>query len=235
MRILGSICARGGSKGVKNKNTRLLLEKPLMIYTIDAFKAWGKANRIICSTDSLEIQKIAVENGIEAPFLRPKHLATNKAGKLDVFKHLLNFCEEEENEKYDFYIDLDVTSPLRTAKDIDNAFNKLANSDADLICSCYRAERNPYFNMMELDEIGYAHLCKKPIENIVARQQAPQVYSLNASIYIYRRDFLVSTDYSYSGKTLLYEMSEHSIDIDRQIDFDFVEYLLKEEKFKFDY
>ena len=235
MRIIGSICARGGSKGVKNKNTRLLLEKPLMIYTIDAFKAWGQANRIVCSTDSLEIQKIAVENGIEAPFLRPKHLATNKAGKLDVFKHLLNFCEEEENEKYDFYIDLDVTSPLRTAKDIDNAFTKLANSDADLICSCYRAERNPYFNMMELDEIGYAHLCKKPIENIVTRQQAPQVYSLNASIYIYRRDFLVSTDYSYSGKTLLYEMSEHSIDIDRQIDFDFVEYLVKEEKFKFDY
>lgn len=235
MRILGSICARGGSKGVKNKNIRLLNGKPLMTYTIDNFKAWRKADRIICSTDSTEIQEIAIKNGVEAPFLRPKHLATDTSSKVNVFKHLLKYCEEEENKKYDYLIDLDVTSPLRTVKDVDNAFNKLINSDADLICSCYKAERNPYFNMMEVDEKGYAHLSKKPKENIHARQLAPPVYSLNASIYIYRRDFLVSTDFPYSGKTILYEMSDYSVDIDRQIDFAFVEYLIKEEKFKFDY
>jgi len=130
---------------------------------------------------------------------------------------------------------LDITAPLRTINDINSAFDKIANSDADLVCSGYIAERNPYFNMVELDENGYAHLCKKPKENVLSRQSAPLVYSLNSSIYIFRREFLLNTPYAYNGKVLVYEMPDYAIDIDRPIDFDFIEFILKEGRFKFDY
>ena len=235
VRVLGSICARGGSKGVKNKNSRFLKGKPLIAYTIEAFKAWNKATRIICSTDSEEIKKIALEHNIEVPFMRPAELASDTAGKIGVFKHMLKFCEEQEKVKYDYFYDLDITAPLRTVKDINSAFNKLLNSDADLIASAYKAERNPYFNMVELDKNGYAHLCKRFDKIIVSRQQAPEVFSLNASIYIFKRDFLINTNYIYSGKTIIYEMPDYAIDIDKEIDFDFIEFLLKEGKFKFDF
>ncbi|MFX1363482.1 MAG: cytidylyltransferase domain-containing protein [Promethearchaeota archaeon] len=235
MRILGTVCVRGGSKGLKNKNFRLINGKPLLSYTFKAFKAWGRADRIICSTDSLELQKIARKYGAETPFLRPAELATDEMAKLDVLRHALKFCENEEKKRYDYLIDLDATSPLRTIKDIETSFNRLENSDADLITSAYLAERNPYFNMVELDENGYAVLCKIPEKPIVARQQAPLVYSLNASIWVFKRNYLLETSYVLSGKTLIYEMPDTSIDIDRQIDIDFIEFMIREEKFNFDF
>ena len=125
MKILGTICARGGSKGIKNKNIRLLHGIPLIVYSIKALKAWGKADRIICSTDSVDIQNIVRNHGIEAPFTRPAELATDQAGKIKVLQHALKFCEDERNIKYDYVVDLDPTSPLRTVKDIDLSFKKL--------------------------------------------------------------------------------------------------------------
>ena len=235
MRILGTVCARGGSKGIKNKNIRLLCGKPLIAYSIEALKAFGKANRIVCSTDSNEIQKIAHEYGAETPFLRPPELATDDAGKLDVLKHMLNFCENEENYKYDYIIDLDPTSPLRKVKDLNSAFEKFLNSKADVLVSVYPSHKNPYFNMVELDETNYAHLIRETGDNIVSRQQAPVVYSLNASIYIYTREYLNKTSRIFSGKVIIYEMPDITIDIDRILDFEFIEYLIKNELFKFDY
>lgn len=234
MRILGTICARGGSKGVKNKNIKLLQGKPLIAYSIEILKAWGKANRIVCSTDSEEIKKIANEYGAETPFTRPKKLATDDADKLGVLKHLLNFCEEEDKIEYDYIVDLDPTSPIRTVKDIDKAFNILYNSDAYNIFSVYKAHKNPYFNMVELNENGYAHLSKKPEMTITARQNAPIVYSMNASIYIYKRQFLLETSTIFSNKTKIYEMPDISIDIDTQIDFNYIEFILERGIFKFD-
>ncbi len=235
MRILGSICARGGSKGVKNKNARPLMKKPLIAYTIDAFKAWGKADRIICSTDSEEIRQMAIYYGAEAPFIRPEELATDNSGKLEVFQHMLNYCENEEKKKYNFFYDLDVTAPLRTVKDIDNAFNKLIESDADLIISAYKSKKNPYNEMIELDKDGYAHFSKKGDKIIYSKNKASEVYSLNASIYIFRRDFLINTSDEMAGKTILYEMTDNIIDIDREIDFEFIEFMLKSKKFTFDF
>jgi len=235
MKILGTICARGGSKGIKNKNIRILLRKPLIAHSIETLKAWGKANRIVCSTDSQEIQKIARDYGAETPFTRPKELATDTAGKLDVLKHTLEFCEDEEDLEYDYIVDLDPTSPLRFVKDIDSAFKKLIDKKADLILSVYKAHKNPYFNMIELNNEGYAQICKNPKTDLMARQQAPHVYSVNASIYIYRRDYLININNILEGKVVIYEMPDYSIDIDRLIDFDFIEFIVKRGVFKFDY
>jgi len=234
MKILGTICARGKSKGVKNKNIRNLVGKPLIAYTIEYLKEWGKADRIVCSTDSKEIADIAMEYGAEVPYMRPAELATDTASKLLVLQHIVKFCEKQENIKYDIIVDLDPTAPLRKKMFVQEAFKKFVESDANNLYSVCKAHKNPYFNIVEVNENGYAHLCKD--SNIVCRQDAPLAYNVNASIYIYRRDFLMNTNTLHSNKTIIYEMPEiASTDIDREIDFKFVEFLLEKEVFKFDW
>lgn len=233
MKILGTICARGGSKGVKNKNIKDLAGKPLIAHTIEIFKKWGKADRIIVSTDTEKISEISKKYGAEIPFIRPKELALDNIWKVDVIKHAVDFCEAEDNTKYDIIVDLDPTAPLRKIKFLDESFDKFIKSDANNLYSVNLARKNPYFNMVELDENGYAHLIKK--SDVVCRQDAKPVYEMNASIYIYKRDFLMKTKTIHSEKTIIYEMPEiTSIDIDSELDFDFVEFLLKKGVFKFD-
>jgi len=233
MNILGTICARGGSKGVKNKNIRDLAGKPLISYTIEYFKKWRKADRIVCSTDSKKIADISIKYGAEIPCMRPRELATAKAYKLHVLQHIVKFCEQENNIKYDIIVDLDPTAPLRKQKHLNEAFNKFIKSDAKNLISVTLARKNPYFNMIEIDKRGYAHLCKNG--TIVRRQDAPIVYELNASIYLYNRDYLLNTKTILSDKTIIYEMPEtSSVDIDREIDFLYVEFLIKNGVFKFD-
>lgn len=233
MNILGTICARGGSKGVKNKNIRDLAGKPLIAHTVEYFKQWGKADKIVCSTDSEKIAEIAKKYGAEIPCMRPKELAADDTFKLDVLKHIVKFCEDEDGFEYDIIVDLDPTAPLRKKKYLDEAFKKFVENNVNNLYSVTRARKNPYFNMVELDEKGYAHLCKK--SNVVRRQDAQAVYEMNASIYIYKRDFLMKTNTLHSNKTIIYEMPDvASTDIDSEIDFQYVEFLLKNEVFKFD-
>ena len=233
MKILGTICARGGSKGVKNKNIRNLAGKPLIAYTVEYFVKWGKADRIVCSTDSLKIADIAKKYGAEIPYMRPRELALDTTPKLKVLHHLVKFCEQQDKTKYDIIVDLDPTAPLRKQRYLTEAFKKFTDSYANNLYSVSRTRRNPYFNMVELDEKGYAHLCKK--SNVIRRQDATAVYGMNASIYIYNRDFLLKANTPQSEKTIIYEMPElSSIDIDREIDFLFIEFLLKKGVFKFD-
>jgi CMP-N,N'-diacetyllegionaminic acid synthase len=233
MKILGTICARGGSKGVNNKNIKELQGKPLIAYTIEYFKKWDKAEKIVCSTDSEKIAEVAKKYGAEIPCMRPANLATDTAFKLDVLKHIVKFVERKENVKYDVIVDLDPTAPLRKKKFLEEAYKKFIDSDVNNLYSVCKARKNPYFNMVELDEKGYAHLCKKSI--VVRRQDAKNVYGMNASIYIYKRDFLLNTNTLHSDKTIIYEMPDNtSIDIDSELDFKFVEFLLENEVFKFD-
>ena len=233
MKVLGTICARGGSKGIKNKNIRDLAGKPLIAYTIEYLKEWGKTDRIVCSTDSEKIAEIAKKHGAEIPCMRPVELATDTAFKLHVLQHIVNVCEKQDACRYDIIVDLDPTAPLRKKAFIEEAFHKFMKSDANNLYSVCKARKNPYFNMIELDKDSYAYLCKK--SSVVRRQDAASVYELNASIYIYKRDFLLKTDTLHSDKTIIYEMPEiASIDIDGELDFLYVEYLLKNGVFTFD-
>ena len=125
MNILITICARGGSKGVKDKNIRLLSGKPLITHTIDLAKNWDKASKIICSTDSDRIAEVARQSGAEIPFIRPVELATDSVGKIDVIRHALINCEKKYNLRYDIIVDLDCTNPMRTIEDLDNCLKIL--------------------------------------------------------------------------------------------------------------
>jgi CMP-N-acetylneuraminic acid synthetase len=235
MKIIGTVCARGGSKGFPKKNIMPLAGKPLIAYTIEVALKWKKIDKLIVSTDDCEIAKISTEYGAETPFMRPAELATDTADKLPVIQHAVKFCEEEYRTKYDVVIDLDPTAPLRKISDLDNTLNKFLNGDTDVLYSVCRARKSPYFNIVELDKDGYAHL-SKPLKNKIARRQdSPEIYDMNASIYIYDRDFLFAADSIHSGKAIVYVMDDISaFDIDRKIDFQFVEFLLKTGVFRFD-
>jgi CMP-N,N'-diacetyllegionaminic acid synthase len=230
MRILAIICARGGSKGVPNKNIRLLNGMPLIAYTIECAKKYTKFDRIIVSTDSPKIAEVAKQYGADVPFLRPKELATDTSPKIPVLQHAVRYLEQEENDRYDLIVDLDPTSPLRTVEDIENCVNKMIEKNPNVVFSVIPAHKNPYFNMVE-EKDGKVYLCKKLDRPITRRQDAPTVYAMNASIYVYKKDFLLNTDSVFSDNTMAVVMpEERSIDIDRPIDFEFVEFLMKRNK-----
>lgn len=236
MKILGLVCARGGSKGVKNKNIRKLNGTPLIAYSINILKKWGKASRIVCSTDSPEIAKIANEYGAATPFMRPVELATDTASKIPVLQHALRYCEEYDGAHYDTIIDLQPTSPLRKVHDLDDALAEFLKSNADVLYSVYESKVNPYFTLVELDAKGNAHLSKKLERDVVRRQDAPEVYAMNGSIYIYRRDYLLQAEELHCENERIYVMDEiSSVDIDSELDFMIAECLMKSQSFMFDF
>jgi len=190
-------------------------------------KKYTKFDRIIVSTDSPKIAEVAKQYGADVPFLRPKELATDTSPKIPVLQHAVRYLEQEENDHYDLIVDLDPTSPLRTVEDIENCVNKMIEKNPNVVFSVTPAHKNPYFNMVE-EKNGRVYLCKKLDRSITRRQDAPMVYAMNASIYVYKKDFLLNTDSVFSDNTMAVVMpEERSIDIDRPIDFEFVEFLMK--------
>ena len=239
MHILITICARGGSKGIPGKNIKIINGIPLIVYTIKlAKKIQQKYNAIITlSTDDVETKKIAESFGVSSRYERPSFLATDSAGKIDTVNHVLLYEEKLANNKFNFILDLDVTSPLRTIEDIENSLNLLLNKlDAKNLFSVNPAARNPYFNMVEKNSNGFYTLIKTSSnESVITRQSAPKVYDLNASFYWYKRSFFESEEKSaITDKSLIYEMNHICFDLDHPIDFLFMEYLLKNNKLDFE-
>lgn len=226
MTTICTICARGGSQGVPGKNIRPLLGKPLIVHTIKQALATPGIASVHVSTDSPQIADVAREAGADVPFLRPAELATATAGKLPAIIHLVEHLEAG-GYAIDTIVDLDPTSPLRLQEDI-SACLALLDSDTDAVITGYPADKNPYFNMVELDEANRAQLCKTVSgKRVVARQAAPDVFSMNASIYVWKRSALGES--LWDNAPALYVMPhERSVDIDSEIDFKLVELLLAE-------
>lgn len=227
MNRLCTICARGGSKGVTNKNIKLLLGKPLIAHTIMQAKKSGLFNYVAVSSDSEEILSVAKVWGADVLIKRPDELATDQAAKLPVIRHALKAVEQQTGQKFHIHVDLDATSPLRNIADIEGAVNML-ESDKEIanVITGAPARRSPYFNLVELNAEGYVELSKELSTSIVRRQDSPKCYDMNASIYVWRREVLLAEDKVILPKTALYEMpEERSIDIDSPLDFDFVEFL----------
>lgn len=229
--ILVTIAARGGSKGVKGKNIRHLMGKPLIAHTIRQALAWGKAAKVIVTTDSLAIAVIAKKYGAEVPFMRPAVLGSDTMGKVPVIKHALQAAEEHYNQTFDVVVDLDVTAPIRKVEDLDNCLKLFLKHRPTTIFSVVPSHKNPYFNMFEIDSHGRPQLCKRLKTKLKRRQDAPKVYDANASIYFYDRNYLLfsKNPLPINKRCLLYEMdSIAGVDIDREVDFKFIEFLVKE-------
>lgn len=228
--LLITICARGGSKGVKGKNIRFLAGKPLIYYTIEQAKKWGGGKHIIVSTDSEEIAKVAKDCGARVPFLRPTELASDTSGKIPAIRHALITSEKIYAENYGIVMDLDVTSPIRKVSDLDNAYKLFLEKKPKTLLSVVPAHRNPYFNMVEVSSDGRAYVCKSRKE-FTRRQDIPEVYDANAAIYLYERDYLLDENNKIvlSDNSIIYLMDPISaIDIDSELDFKYIEFLVKE-------
>jgi CMP-N-acetylneuraminic acid synthetase len=238
MAILITICARGGSKGIPGKNIKPLNGKPLIYYTIDTARQFQKQFGdvdIALSTDSGEIKKTAADYGLTVDYTRPAELAGDSVGKIDAIADVLRFYEQKGKE-YSYVLDMDVTSPLRNLDDLVKAFALIKNNpEAINLFSVSPPSRNPYFNMVERQENGFCSIVKRPPDGIVfARQSAPLVYDMNASFYFYKKIFF---DKKYRGavtdKSLVYVVPHICFDLDHPIDFEFLSFLLVNNKLDF--
>ena len=238
MNILITLCARGGSKGIPKKNTKNICGKPLIFYSIELANTlilkW-KA-KVALSTDDNEIKKIAHDAGLFTNYVRPEFLATDSVGKIDTIKDLLLYEEGLINKKYDYILDLDITSPLRTINDVEEALSSLVqNQEALNLFSVNPAARNPYFNMVEENKNGFYSLVKTNLDgSVMTRQSAPKVFELNASFYWYRRSFFdLNLKTAITSKSLIYEVKHICFDLDHPVDFMFMEFLLENNKLDF--
>jgi CMP-N,N'-diacetyllegionaminic acid synthase len=231
-KIIITICARGGSKGVPGKNIRKLAGKPLLAHSIQAAKDSGIADRIMVSTDDEEIRKVAVKNGIEVPFLRPKKLADSKTSREEVIAYATEQAQKYWGEDYDIIVDIGNATPFTNGKDVRAVVKLLVDSPhTDVAFTVTPAARNPYFNMVEVDNKGYAHVSKKPATYVSRRQDTPPVYDMNDGAYAMWKDTYLKARTVRQERVRVYVMPpERSVDIDREIDFKIAELLMKDMK-----
>jgi len=228
-KLLCTICARGGSKGVKNKNIKPINGKPLIAYTIEQAKASGLFEHIVISTDSDDIAEIAQQYGAEVFYKRSTEMASDTAGKLDVIRDAFIKSEKHYAQQFDYLIDLDATAPLRNIADITESFKQFLKDNNDNLITAMPSRRSPYFNLVEVDVKGGVSLSKELDESVVRRQDAPKSYDMNASIYIWKREVILNTNSLFLKNTGLYVMpEERSIDIDTELDYKFVEFIMKD-------
>lgn len=227
MNILCTICARKGSKGLKNKNFLKINNKELIFHSIDQAIKNKKINNIIISTDAKISKNELAKRNLKIYFKRSVSLSNNKAGKVPVIRDALKKAEMVFKKRFQIIIDLDVSSPLRNDQDIVKALNMFQKEKSNNLISVCKSRKNPYFNMVELKK-NNLKIVKKLNKQILRRQDAPKVYDVNASIYIWKRNFLLKTNNIISKKTSIYEMPfKRSIDIDNKGDFDLVKHYLK--------
>ena len=181
-KILCTICARKGSKGLKNKNLLKLLEKPLIHHTLDQAKKIKFFSKIVVSSNSKKILEISKRKA-DLCIKRPERISNDYSSKVDAIKHALLESEIFFKTVFDLVIDLDITSPLRLKSDIKNALDIFLKKSPGNLVSGHRARRNPYFNQV-MYKNGKLDLVCKSKKKIVRRQDAPKIFDLNASIYI---------------------------------------------------
>lgn len=232
MNILFTICGRAGSKGIKNKNISSFLGYPLVYYTLSAVELFMKRNiknytriDLAVNTDSEALIELIKHTQMSCIYIpREEDLATDTSSKIDVIRDTLDKAEQMEEVTYDYVIDLDITSPLRTVQNIEELINKIKmNDNLDLVFSVTHSRRNPYFNMVMRSE---GKIKKVINSNFTARQQAPEIYDMNASMYVYRNNFLLNTTNKglFDGQIDIIEMKDTAIlDIDHEEDLELMQ------------
>lgn len=230
MRILFTICGRAGSQGLKNKNLKNLYKKPLVGYVLSVIELYKKTTDnqidIALNTDSIELKQLVDELADDVLYVpRKEHLTSNTVGKIKVIKDTYATLKDELNKEYDLIVDLDITSPLRTKQDLENLIKKhQVEKDKDIIFSVVASRRNPYFNMVKVNDSVATIVIPTAF---TSRQQAPKIYDMNASMYSYKPSFLEQHDYIFDGRCGYLEMEETLIlDIDDEEDFYWLEFLM---------
>ncbi len=221
------IFARGGSKGLKNKNIKLIHNKPLIVWTINFAKNLKDVKEIIVSTDDEKISAIAKKNGAKVPFLRPKYLSSDTSPEWLAWKHAIKWYFKEKGKLPDPFISMPVTSPLRTKSDFDKCIDLFYSSKKDAVITITEPNRNPYFNMVKENDNGDLKIVNQS-QKYNRRQDAPKVYDITTLFYILKPKLVLSKNHIFDCKVSGVKIPrERSLDIDNKFDFEFAEFLLK--------
>lgn len=220
-KILALICARKNSSEIPNKNLIKFRGKTLIGHSIDqALKLKNKYKlKVLCSTDSKKISKIAKKHGALVPFLRPKKLALKNSPEWLVWRHALRYLKDKENYTPDIFISLPPTAPLRKSKDIFKCINLFMKKNKDIIITAHKSKVNPYFNMVEKDKNNNFQICKSSKVHISNRQKCPKVYSINTVAYVCSPKYVENKNNIFDGRVGIHEIDEkNSLDLDSKHD-----------------
>ncbi len=227
MNVVALIPARGGSKGIPRKNLAPLAGKPIIAWTIAAALGSTKLGRVMVSTDDAEIAEVARKHGAEVPFLRPPQLAADESGALEVALHALDWIEQNTNDRPEYLLLLQPTSPLRTTGDIDAAIELACVRSAEAVLSVCEAVPHPFL-ARRVDEHGVLTDFIPVPEASGRRQDFPPAYYLNGAIYLNRCVSLRTTRSFQPPGALAWRMPlERSLDIDTPLDLRIAEALLQ--------
>ena len=227
MRILAIVPARGGSKGIKDKNIKEIEGRPLIEYTIEAAKRCEYIDEIVVSTDSEKIAKVAKKAGAKVPFLRPDELASDTARTIDV---VLFTIEQLKliGQEYDIVVLLQPTSPLRDEDDICGAIEKYVSCNMKSLVSVSEVSESPILMRQIVDETHMEKLLN--INSTIRRQDMAKYYMVNGSIYINKIEEL-NSDTSFNDNVIPYVMDRsHSVDIDDYVDIEVMKYYVNNRK-----
>ena len=228
MNILFTICGRAGSKGVKNKNMKEFMDYPLPFFTVSAIDLYKQKNPddycdVVLNTDSSDLIRMFIRHFDSQIDIieRIPSLGLDNTPKVAVILNCLEVMKKRRLINYDMVVDLDITSPLRTVEDVSKLINKKINSDADVVFSVTDSRRNPYFNMVMKTEMGFERVITS---NFSARQEAPEIFDMNASLYAYSPKFLESGKGIFEGKCDIVKMLDTAVlDLDHENDFEFMQ------------
>lgn len=221
------IFARGGSKGLPRKNIKLLAGKPLIQYSIETAIECPSIDRVFVSTEDDEIANIALENGAEV-IKRPGELATDNSPEWLSWRHAIEWATEKYG-KFDHFVSLPTTSPLRRVDDVEAGIQKLQVMEADICISVTPASRSPFFNMVKIEDDGKVSLVNRPESEVSRRQDAPEVFDITTVVYVSTTNFILSHYGIFSGKvTSISVPKERAVDIDDIYDFKLAEVIIKE-------
>ena len=226
MKYIALICARGGSKSLPGKNIKPLNGVPLIGWSIMVAKQVERISRVIVSTNSEEIAKVAVEYGAEVPFMRPNELAQDDSPEWLVWKHALNFLKNQNNE-IDGLVVVPTTAPLRSKEDVNNCINEFEKGNVDVVITVSNAHRSPYFNMVKTNQNGFSSLVISSKEKITRRQEVPEVFDMTTVAYVAKPSFVLQNHGIFDGRVRsVYIPPERSLDIDTPLDFKIAECLV---------
>lgn len=214
------IFARGGSKGLPKKNLKVLGKKPLIAHSIGVALDCERVSTVIVSTDDDEIAAVARAYGAETPFMRPMHLATDDAPEWLAWQHAVDWYQSKRGS-FDFFLSLPATSPFRSIDDVNGCLDVLTEDrSADMVITVSDAARSPYFNMVKLDEFGYADLLMKERSGFVRRQDVPPIYDVTTVAYAGRSEFILKAKRLFDGNVRAFRVPiERALDIDTPFDF----------------
>lgn len=225
---LCTICARGGSKGIKGKNLRPLSGLPLIAHSVRAARGTGLFTVTAVSSDDSAILDAAAEAGADILVERPYAMASDTAAKVPAIHHCVSEVEARTGRRFSTLVDLDATSPLRLPEDIEGAVRLLETTGSSSVITASPSRRSPYFNLVETDLNGVVRLSKALPDGVTRRQDAPASFDMNASVYVWQRDIFMRDPKVFYENSRLYVMpEERSHDIDSELDFEIVQFLFE--------